>query len=42
MLSCSAVCVSQRLWLGIGSQKLEQETTEGTHAQELPAYQRRA
>ena len=28
-------------WACIGNPKLEQETVEGTHAQETPAYQRR-
>ena len=36
-------CVTKRLssWACIGNPKPEQETIEGTHAQETPAYQRR-
>ena len=37
------LCVTKRRssWACIGNPKLEQETIEGTHAQETPAYQRR-
>ena len=40
---CPHVTVTKRRdsWACIGNPKLEQETTEGTHAQETPAYQRR-
>ena len=33
--------VRSSIWACIGNPKLEQETIEGTHAQETPAYQRR-
>ena len=41
MAAASVVTKRRSSWACIGNPKPEQETIEGTHAQETPAYQRR-